>query len=48
VLGLYEASPEEREEMGRRGRVYFEEHFEREKLLDRLEGWMNELVEERP
>lgn len=30
--------------MGRRGREYFEEHFEREKLLDRLEGWMYELV----
>jgi len=44
VLRLYEMLPKEREEMGRRGRAYFEEHFEREKLLDRLEGWMEELI----
>lgn len=44
VLELYRMPPEEREEMGRRGRAYFEEHFEREKLLDWLEGWMSELV----
>lgn len=44
VLDLYEAEPEEREEMGRRARLYFEEHFERERLLDRLEGWMEELT----
>lgn len=44
VLDLYRMSPEKREEMGYRGRAYFEEHFEREKLLDRLEGWMSELV----
>ena len=44
VLDLYEASSEEREEMGRRARAYFEEHFERERLLDRLEGWMEELT----
>ena len=44
VLRLYEMSPEEREAMGRRGRTYFEEHFERDKLLDRLEGWMEELI----
>ena len=46
ALELYQSSSEEQEEMGRRGREYFEEHFEREKLLDRLEGWMHELVEE--
>lgn len=45
VLELYRMPPEERGELGRRGREYFEEHFEREKLLDRLEGWMHELVE---
>ena len=45
VLRLYEAVPEERREMGRRGRGYFEEHFEREKLLDRLESWMRDLAE---
>jgi glycosyltransferase involved in cell wall biosynthesis len=47
MLRMYRATPEERAEMGRRGRAYFEEHFEREKLLDRLEGWMEELVQER-
>ena len=44
VLTLYQTSPEEREALGHRGRAYFEEHFEREKLLDRLEGWIEELV----
>jgi hypothetical protein len=32
-----------RQAMGERGRAYFEQHFEREMLLTRLEGWMNEL-----
>jgi colanic acid biosynthesis glycosyl transferase WcaI len=44
VLKLYEMSPDQREALGRRGRAYFEEHFEREKLLDRFEGWMSELT----
>lgn len=44
VLAMYHMPPEERAGMGRRGRAYFEEHFEREKLLDRLEGWMAELL----
>ena len=44
VLDLYETSLEEREEMGLRARAYFEEYFEREKLLDQLEGWMEELT----
>lgn len=35
----------EREAMGARGRRYFMEHFEREMLLDRLEGWMREMTE---
>lgn len=47
VLELYRMPTDEREEMGRKGREYFEEHFEREKLLDRLEGWMHELVGKR-
>lgn len=44
VLKLYETPPEERAAMGRRGRAYFEKHFEREMLLDRLEGWMRDLT----
>jgi colanic acid biosynthesis glycosyl transferase WcaI len=47
VLKLYEMSSEEREVLGRRSRFYFEEHFERENLLDRLEGWIEELVGEK-
>lgn len=38
----------ERMAMGERGRVYFETHFERGLLLDRLEGWMGELTERQP
>ena len=44
VLRLYRMSPEARQEMGRRGRAYFEAHFEREKLLDRLETSMQDLI----
>ncbi|MCP4372429.1 MAG: glycosyltransferase family 4 protein, partial [Deltaproteobacteria bacterium] len=47
VLTLYNMSLREREEMGKKGRSYFEKHFEREMLLDRLEGWMKELVTQR-
>jgi glycosyltransferase involved in cell wall biosynthesis len=44
VLRMYETSAEEREEMGLRGKTYAEEHFEREGLLDRLEGLMHQLI----
>jgi hypothetical protein len=30
--------------MGQRGRKYFEENFERETQLDRLETWMSDLA----
>lgn len=46
ALELYRSSSEERDQMGLQGRSYFEEHFEREKLLDRLEDWMRELTAE--
>jgi colanic acid biosynthesis glycosyl transferase WcaI len=46
VLALYSMSQKEREAMGLRGRDYFEKHFERTMLLDRLEKWMKELLEE--
>jgi hypothetical protein len=29
--------------MGERGRAYFERHFERGMLLDRLDGWITQL-----
>jgi colanic acid biosynthesis glycosyl transferase WcaI len=37
----------EREAMGQAGRRYFETHFERNKLLEQLEGWMLELTRTR-
>lgn len=44
VERLYGMSPEQRAAMGARSREYFEAHFEREMLMERLEGWMAELV----
>lgn len=44
VLALRALSPEERAAMGARGRGYFLEHFERERLTSRLEGWMREVA----
>lgn len=44
VLTMYRMPKEEREAMGKRGQQYCDENFEREMLLDRLEGWMAEVV----
>jgi colanic acid biosynthesis glycosyl transferase WcaI len=38
VLAMYRLSEAERQAMGRRGRAYFEAHFESEMLLNRLES----------
>jgi glycosyltransferase involved in cell wall biosynthesis len=46
VLTMYSMSEAERETMGLRGRNYFESHFERTMLIDRLERWMKEALEE--
>ena len=46
VLKIYSMPKKKREAMGLRGRDYFEKHFERTMLLDRLEKWMQELLEE--
>lgn len=46
VLNLYRLPVCEREAMGRRGRDYFDRHFERNGLLGRLEGWLYELEAE--
>ena len=43
VLELFHMSQETRRTMGLRGRDYFERHFEREMLLDKLDRWINEL-----
>lgn len=37
VLRLHAMSPGEREQMGERGRAYFREHFERDRLVDEME-----------
>lgn len=44
ILEVYHKSPDERCEMGAKGRAYFKTHFDRDMLLDRLEGWMKEQV----
>lgn len=46
VLTLMAMPKDEREQMGRRGRIYFEKHFESEKLISQLERWMEETIEE--
>ncbi|MCK4503515.1 MAG: glycosyltransferase family 4 protein, partial [Desulfuromonadales bacterium] len=46
VLLLHRMSQERRDEMGRRGRAYCEANFERNMLIDKLEKWMNECVDE--
>ena len=48
VLRLYRMSPEERQKMGEKGRQYFEMNFQRERLLDKLEGWMREIAGSKP
>ena len=44
ILELYRRPVSERQAMGERGRRYFERHFDRERLLDRLLEWMEEDV----
>jgi|ERR1017187_2444409 glycosyltransferase involved in cell wall biosynthesis len=44
VLTMYRMPKQEREAMGSHGREYCETHFGREMLLDRLNGWMRELM----
>jgi glycosyltransferase involved in cell wall biosynthesis len=42
VLAVYSMSTRERDAMGLRGRDYFERHFEREMLLEKLAGWLRD------
>lgn len=44
VLRMYRTPKSERENMGAEGRKYYETNFDRDMLLDRLDGWMRELV----
>lgn len=43
VLQLSQAKPEERLEVGRKGRELSQREFDRDTLISRLEGWMGEL-----
>lgn len=47
VLTLYNMPQSERQVMGKRGRTYFNSHFEHKMLLDQLETWMKELIEDK-
>ena len=48
VLKLYRMNPIDRKRMGEKGRAYYEAHFQRERLLDKLEGWMREIAGSKP
>jgi glycosyltransferase involved in cell wall biosynthesis len=48
VLTLYRMPAERRKAMGAKARKYFESHFEREMLLDQLQKWMREVVDNKP
>lgn len=43
VMALYRLSQSQRQALGLKGRAYFEKHFKREMLLDRLEGLMRQV-----
>jgi colanic acid biosynthesis glycosyl transferase WcaI len=44
IRAMADASPEQRTEMGARGKAYYAEHFDRELLLTRLLGFLREAV----
>ena len=46
ILAMYQMPKEEREAMGKRGKAYCDANFEREMLIDKLEGWMRECVQQ--
>jgi len=46
VLELYHMPVEKRQAMGMRGRQYYDRHFERDMLVERLEQWMCEVAKE--
>ena len=48
VMKLYRMSPLERQEMGEKGRAFYEKHLQRERLFDRLEDWMQEIAGSKP
>lgn len=45
ILRLYRLSPQEREAMGARGRLYYAEHFAHDRLVDQLIGHLRAVCE---
>lgn len=43
VLKIYKMAPSERKVLGDNGRKYYDQHFGREKLLDKLDEWLSEV-----
>lgn len=44
ILALYRMPPEQRQQMGLKGKLYCEENFNRDMLLNRLDDWMKEVA----
>lgn len=44
ILKMHGMTDAERLQMGQKGRKYFEMNFERNRLINRLNGWMHEMV----
>jgi len=45
VMAVYRMPESARQAMGERGRSYYQQHFEREMLLTRLEAWMERVAQ---
>lgn len=45
VLKIYDMSIDERQKLGQSARAYYNEHFAREVLIDRLDNWFKEVVD---
>jgi colanic acid biosynthesis glycosyl transferase WcaI len=43
LLSLYHMTPEQRKEMGANAHKYYQQHFNRDNLLNNLENWMKQL-----
>ena len=44
VKQMYDMSPQERNLIAKKARIYYEDHFDRKKLVQQLEHWMQESV----
>jgi len=46
ILAMYQMPKEKRETMGKQGKAYCDANFEREMLIDKLEGLMMECIQQ--